>query len=446
MPRIHTISLGCPKNRVDTERLLGTLAAMAAPASLEHADTPEAADLILVNTCGFIQPAVEESLETILDAARAKAPEAKLAVVGCLVSRYGAVELASELPEVDAFLSTRDLADPLAWPRTVKELLGLGAEARPGRLLSTAPHAYLKVAEGCRHACAFCTIPSIRGPLRSQPLATVLSEARAMLAAGARELVLVAQDLTDYGKDLGSDHGLADLVEALCGLQDEGLHWLRLMYLYPAGLDEALLERLQALAGLGSPLVPYFDVPLQHAHPDILKAMGRPFAQDPARVVERLRAFFPGAALRTSLITGYPGETENRFAALRDFVLAARFDHLGVFAFCPEEGTRAVALPDQVDPDLAQSRREELMTLQAEISGERLAGYVGRELEVLVEGPEPEWPGLFTGRAWFQAPEVDGLTYVSADPEGAEGAALEPGAVVRAQVVQASDHDLSALV
>ncbi|MDE5879615.1 MAG: MiaB/RimO family radical SAM methylthiotransferase, partial [Desulfovibrio sp.] len=347
-----------------------------------------------------------------------------LAVAGCMVGRYGAAELARELPEVDLWLPTEELA---RWPALVDAALGLAAAessapgrraAHPatapapcpgGRLLSTGPsYAWLKVGEGCRHRCAFCTIPSIRGPLRSTPAQALLAEARGLLAQGVRELDLVAQDVSSWGHDLagaGASSRLEDLITALAGL--EGLAWLRLLYLYPTGVTEGLLARM---AELGPPVLPYFDIPFQHAAPGLLRAMGRPFAGDPRRVVERVRAHFPEAALRTTFIVGYPGETEAQFAELCRFVEETRFTHVGVFAYQAEEGTPAAALPEQVPVPVREERRARLMELQAAISADILAATVGSRLPVLVDAPTDEWPGLHKGRVWFQAPEVDGVT------------------------------------
>ncbi len=431
--KVHTVSLGCPKNRVDTERLLGALGRDFVPE-----DDPCQAQLVLVNTCGFIRPAIEESLSTILglsDRLKALSPRPVLAVAGCLVSRFGR-ELTAGLPEVDLWLSTRELD---RWPALAAKALGRQGfpDPRP-RLLSTGPaSAYLKVSEGCNNRCRFCTIPSIRGPHVSQPLDVLESEARDLLGQGVRELVLVGQDLTAWGRDLGSKDGLPRLLERLLPLP--GLAWLRLMYLYPAGLTAQVLD---FLAQAGAPLLPYFDVPLQHAHPAILKSMGRPFATDPRLVVERIRSRFPEATLRTSLIVGYPGETEKRFQALHDFVAQACFTHLGVFPFHPEEGTPAAAMPNRVPQRVKEQRRAALMELQAGIALARMEGLVGRRLDVLLEGPHPEWPGLFKGRAWFQAPEVDGNVFVSAPP----GKTLKPGKMVKATVESATAYDLSALV
>lgn len=427
--RIHTISLGCPKNQVDTEWMLGGFGS-----AFVNAATADQADVVLINTCGFIEPAVAESLQVILDTAEDLAglnPRPPLVVTGCLVSRYGQ-DLRSELPEVDLFL---EIARQGELERRVRELLGRQDEPAPpvGRLLTSAPgFAYLKIAEGCDNRCRFCTIPSIRGPLHSRPETEIVADARRCLEQGRKELVLVAQDVTAYGRDQG-ERRLKHLLEKLAGLK--GLEWLRLMYLYPAGLDRDLLE---FLAGLGRPFIPYFDIPLQHAHPEVLASMGRPFSQDPRRVIERVRACFPDAALRTTFIVGYPGETEERFAALEKFVQDARFLHLGVFPYYAEDGSEAAVLPDQVAEEVKEERRDRIMALQSEISEELLEEFQGAELEVLVDREHEEWPGLFEGRTWFQAPEVDGMTYVS-------GNNVRPGRMIKAVIEETKTYDLVAL-
>lgn len=425
--RIHTISLGCPKNQVDTEWMLGGFG----PAFANAAE-PADADVVLINTCGFIEPAVSESLQVILDTASALVglkPKPVLVVTGCLVSRYGQ-DLQQELPEVDLFL---EIARQGELRGRLQELLGRTVDAAPGRLLTTAPsYAYLKIAEGCDNRCRFCTIPSIRGPLRSRPQTEILDDARRCLDQGRKELVLVAQDVTAYGRDHG-EKALPKLLTALAAFP--GLEWLRLMYLYPAGLDRELLA---FLADLGKPLIPYFDIPLQHAHPDILASMGRPFKRDPRAVLDQVREVFPRAALRTTCIVGYPGETEERFRALEDFVRDARFTHLGVFPYYPEDGSEAAILPDQVPDDVKEERRERIMSLQARISEEILGESAGQEMDVLVDRPHEEWPGLFEGRVWFQAPEADGITYVS-------GEGVVPGRMVRAVIEETKTYDLVAL-
>lgn len=427
--RVYTISLGCPKNRVDTENMLGQLGHAYQPA----AEISEA-DMVLINTCAFIRPAVEESVQTILDIAISLENGSRrplLAVAGCLPARYGQQELARELPEVDLWLSVQDQA---FFAHRLSAYFDIPEKA-PGRLLTTPPgYAYLKISEGCEHRCAFCTIPSIRGQLRSVPMDALQEEARRLRDQGVRELCLVAQDLTAYGRDWGAGSaGLYHLLESLLNISD--LDWIRLMYLYPTGVNRDLL---QFISRTGPPLLPYIDVPLQHAHPEILSHMGRPFANDPRRIVDRIQSIIPRACLRTSLILGYPGETEAHFQSLVSFVQEMRFWHVGVFAFSAEEGTAAARLPGQVPDKVKEQRRQELMQVQAGISKEILADFVGETMQILVDQPEPEWPALFQGRAWFQAPEVDGLTYISSK-------SARPGDMLRAEVVDSMIYDLSAL-
>lgn len=434
---VHCVSLGCPKNRVDSERMLASLAFLG---TLHAVDDPAMAQIVLINTCGFISPAVQESTQTILETAASiqdVRPRPLLVVAGCLVSRLGR-ELRDALPEVDLWLGVREEQQ---LPLEISRLLGkkkppqiMPRNMATARALSTKPaFAYLKIGEGCNHRCTFCTIPSIRGRLASTPESSLLEEAKNALDQGVSELVLVAQDLTSYGRDLGLRHGLENLLKQLARF--DGLRWLRLMYLYPAGLTTRLLR---FLGDLGPPLLPYFDLPLQHSHPEILAAMGRPFAGDPRRVVDRIRRHVPDACLRTSLIVGFPGERPHHFRALRDFVAEIRFTHLGVFAFCPEAGTPAARMPVQVGTMTKQKRRNELMALQAQISAENLARFQDQEMEVLVERASPEWPGLYEGRVWFQAPEVDGLTYVS-------GENTLPGKIIQARIQETKTYDLVAL-
>ena len=431
---VWSLSLGCPKNRVDSERLLGSLGV-----PVKSVAQMGRARLVFINTCGFIAPAVRESVRAVLDAvnrlARCK-NKPLLAVAGCMVGRYGAEELARELPEVDLWLPTGDLAD---WPALLAHALGLPdppekVTGNGGRLLSTGPsYAWLKIGEGCRHKCAFCTIPSIRGGLRSEAAPDLLAEARGLLERGVRELVLVAQDVTAWGGDTGGKKTLPYLMERLMGL--DGMAWLRLLYLYPSGVTPELLRFIKEA---GAPLLPYLDIPLQHAHPDVLARMGRPFAGDPRRVLERVRDILPEAAVRTTFIVGYPGESEAHFDSLCRFVEESRFRHLGVFAYQAEEGTPAATLPDQVPDEVKERRRATLMEIQAGISESLLEAHVGRRLPVLVDAPHPEWPGLHSGRVWFQAPEVDGMTYVS-------GPGVTPGALVECDIVENTEYDLTAL-
>lgn len=452
MIKVYSISLGCPKNRVDSERTLGELGRLLG-SPLRPVKRLASADLVFINTCGFIAPAVQESVRTILENAQVIGGlrcETKplLAVSGCLVGRYGEENLKADLPEVDLWLETSRLGE---WPRQLHDALtarnpaaalprvrGRNRLEPPGRFLSTRSYAWLKISEGCGQSCAFCTIPMIRGTVRSDSAESLVQEAQELLDRGVSEIILVAQDLTSWGRDLPGQPGLRQLIEKMLPLN--GLRWLRLMYLYPAGLDGELLEFLaEAHDGGKSPLLPYFDVPLQHADEAVLKRMGRPFAlQNPFRVVERIRKYFPQAALRTSLITGFPGETEAQFETLCRFVSEARFQNLGVFSFYAEDGTPAAAMADQLPDRVKDFRRDSIMELQADISEEMLKTYVGEHLDIIIDEPHAEWPGLFMGRAWFQAPEVDGVVYVSAEN-------VKPGDMVRAEVTESYDYDLNAL-
>ena len=435
MANIYSISLGCPKNRVDAEHLLASIP------GIRPVDAVSDAECVIINTCAFIEPAIRESVAVIaetIEEIAASTPDKRplLVVSGCLVGRFGETELAPELSEVDLWLDNRDLP---AWPEKIRGLLAsrgmvLQSPSRGTRLLSTGPsYAWLKISDGCDHACAFCTIPAIRGTFHSTPEDVLVREAEELLGYGTRELILVAQDTTAWGKDLSAEKGLRTLVERLLPLR--GLEWLRILYMYPAGLSR---EFLGFLRDAGRPFLPYFDIPVQHAHPDVLSRMGRPFARDPEKVLDRVREFFPEAALRTSIIVGFPGETDAHFQALYNFVERMRFLHLGVFAYQAEEGTPAASMRGRVSRTVKEERRNALMTLQAEISEELLQSFVGERMDILVDAPHPEWPGLFTGRAWFQAPEIDGLTYVS-------GPGVEAGNMVQADIVESRVYDLVGL-
>ena len=423
---VWSVSLGCPKNRVDTERCLGSLGCTIVP--VERADQ---ADLVLINTCAFIESAVRESLKTIFDALEAckDAGRSPLFVVaGCLVGRYGKATLAGEITEVDLWLETASMA---FWPSMIQERLFGQAIRAQGRLLSTGPsYAWLKIGEGCRHRCAFCTIPQIRGPLVSDEAQALREEAKTLVDKGVRELVLVAQDVSAWGSEKGKS--LCDLLPTLAEIDD--LTWLRLLYLYPSGISEALLT---CMRDIGAPLLPYFDIPIQHVEPSILKAMGRPDTDDPRALLDRIHAVFPDAALRTSLIVGFPGETDEDFESLARFVEEGHCLHLGVFAYSAEEGTRAAGFPNQVPKSVATARRDRLMAIQHAVSRKKLLASVGSTLPVLIDSAHPEWPTLFKGRVWFQAPEIDGITYISAESS--------PGSLVQAEIVESIDYDLTAL-
>ncbi len=444
---VYTVSLGCPKNLVDTENMLTQLKGFYTPAN-----TLKEADIVLINTCAFIRPAVEESIETILDIAHdlQERPEKPVLVVsGCLLNRYQD-ELRQNLPEVDLWVPFSQQND---WLRLVAELLSSEHRSTPlleslnyltdsiktnmpdqKRVISTDPgYAYLKISEGCSHKCSFCLIPSLRGTQVSRPVKEIVTEAKALTDNGIKELCLVAQDVLAYGRDLDSSFGLRSLLDQLVELP--GLHWLRLLYLHPSGMTS---DFLQYLKGISSSFLPYFDLPFQHVNREILSRMGRPGHNHPLRIIETIRDVFPGAALRTSLIVGYPGETDKHFQELADFVQQVEFTHLGVFPFYPEEGTLSSRQPGQITEEQKKERQSILMSMQKEISQGILQGLRQTYQEVLIDKRHPEWPTLYKGRVWFQAPEIDGITYIS-------GQDLSPGEMVKAQIVDNTEYDLQAL-
>jgi ribosomal protein S12 methylthiotransferase len=410
------VSLGCPKNLVDTEIMLGRLT----QAGWEVSGTPEAADLLLVNTCGFIEAACKEAVDAILELARVKegAPEKRLVVAGCLVQRYGE-ELTQELPEVDLFIGVNDfpaLPDILADLRTGAE--GQLVHAAPpyiygeveARFPATPAHlAYLKIAEGCSHRCTFCIIPQIRGPFRSRPLKTLVREAENLAAAGVKELILVAQDTTAYGWEEAGQPELAALLGELDAI--DGFRWIRLLYGHPARISQELLETIAE-----SPrILPYLDLPIQHGHDEVLRRMGRGYGrQRILDAVRHIREILPGTTLRTTVMTGFPGETEEHFQSLVNLIEEVRFDHLGVFLYCPEVGTPAAAWSPKVPRREARRRARLLKALQAKIVKTRLQALVGTVAEVLVEGVSPESDYLLTGRMMSQAPDIDGQVYITA--------------------------------
>jgi ribosomal protein S12 methylthiotransferase len=402
---------------VDTEIMLGRLH----QEGWEVVASPEAASLLLVNTCAFIASASQEAVDTILEMARFKEadPGKRLVVTGCLVQRFGA-ELPAQLPEVDCFIGVHD------FPRLSRILQGCVqpetrlyhdsppfdyAAAQPRYPATPRAWAYLKIAEGCSHRCTYCTIPAIRGPLRSRPLETLLAEARALAASGVKELNLVAQDTTAYGRDRQGAPGLPELLRELCGIQ--GLEWLRLLYGHPARITPELLETMAA----HPQICPYLDLPIQHGHDEMLRRMGRGYSRgDIRKICRQIRDFIPHAALRTTVMVGFPGETEEHFAALMDLIQEVRFEHLGVFLYSPEEGTPAASFTPQVPRRLARQRARMITTVQARIVKARLKSLKGLVLPVLVEGVSPESEYLLRGRLLTQAPDIDGQVYLTGGP------------------------------
>ena len=432
--RVYMHTLGCPKNRVDSEVMLGTLA----QAGFRLEQDAARADVIVVNTCGFIESAKVESIDAIVELADHKRTgrARKLVVAGCLVQRH-AEELAKALPEVDHFLGTgaypdiaRIVSDAQAKRLVVPDPDFVHSAASP-RVNSLPSHtAYLKISEGCDNACAFCIIPKLRGPQRSRPVDDVVAEAEGLAARGAIELSLVAQDLTAYGYDLPGRPRLHELLRALAKV--DGVRWIRLHYAYPRDVPDALVGAIAEEPRI----VKYLDMPLQHSSDRLLRSMKR--GRDSAflrGLLARLRARIPGLALRTSLIVGLPGETERDFEDLLSFVEEQRFERLGVFEYSPEEGTPAAEMARQVPHAVKRERRERIMEVQQGISRAHQRSMIGRRIEVLVEGRSEETEHLLAGRHAQQAPEIDGLTYVN------DGVAY-PGEIVTVEVTDASEYDL----
>lgn len=455
--RIYFVSLGCPKNQVDTELMLGQVEA----AGHSLVDSPDAADVLVVNTCAFIDAAKEESVDTILELAQHKAGAAgrKLVVTGCLAQRY-ADQLAKDIPEIDHILGSADfqtLASAIAPQPLVKlpsgKPKGRAKKPLPVIQVSETPayiydheaprvrigarhSAYVKVAEGCDRPCSFCIIPKLRGPQRSRRIDDIVAEARALAAEGVVEINLIAQDLTRYGWDQGSSPAsrqtLAQLLREL-GQIDE-LSWIRLHYTFPSAFDDDLIDTIAR----EPKVVKYIDVPLQHISDPMLKRMRRGHSSRVTReLVKQLRARIDDLVLRTTFIVGHPGETDAEFEELCEFVAASRFDRAGAFTYSVEPGTTSAMLPHRVDADVMHERQQRLMEIQRQISRARHDAMVGKELTVLVEGVSSESEYLLEGRWYGQAPGIDGVTYL------ANGQAA-PGALVRARVTQASDYDLAA--
>lgn len=409
-------------------------------------DGPEEADVIVVNTCSFIRPATEESINTVLELAKYKQAGTcqKLVVTGCMVQRYGK-DLEQELPEVDHFLGTGE------YHRIDSVLLGREEQMQKSyvdtpiylhddtapRVNSWAPHsAYLKISEGCDHKCAFCIIPQLRGRMRSRTVASLVTEAERLAASGVVELTLISQDSTAYGRDLADGSNIGGLVRALAKV--EGVRWIRVHYLYPHGVPEDLLRAMAE----EEKVCRYLDIPLQHASGPMLKAMRRGVTRaGQEKILERIRHYVPDVALRTTFIVGFPGETEEDFSELMKFAEAQRFDRLGVFTYYPEDGTPAATLEGQVLEKVKKERQRKLMNLQKKISRERHRTLVGKVLPLLVDGVSEESEYLMRGRLRSQAPDVDGQVYIQNPPED-----LRAGQIRMVKVVKAAAYDLVAEV
>lgn len=469
MSKIGFVSLGCPKNLVDSEVMMGILE------NNSHQLTTEknSADIIVVNTCGFIDAAKQESINTILEMAQYKQTGQcqKLIVTGCLVERYRQ-ELQEEIPEIDALLGTNEVEEilgvcnstdkvaslrrslPIITPSLLRETdnfvdivgqvpkrekdLALAAylynDSTPRKRTTPKFYSYIKVSEGCEHPCTFCIIPKLRGDFRSRRLGSILKEAEMLASQGVKELILIAQDSTWYGQDLGIKDGLATLLKSLARV--DGIEWIRFLYSYPSRLSNAVLDVMAEEPKLCN----YVDIPLQHASTRMLKAMKRPGNREfVEKLVNRMRERVPGIVIRTTFIVGFPGETEEDFQELMDFCKQMEFDNLGVFTYSDEEGTPAYEMSDKVPLRIAQSRQRKLMKQQAQISRRHNKKMIGKEVKVLFEGESKESDLLWQGRMQSQAPEIDGCILINDAPDKFS---VEPGSFVTVKITEAHDYDL----
>ena len=454
----HLISLGCAKNSVDSD----SMAQLLEHDGYRLVSEPQQAGILVVNTCGFIGAAREESYSVLHDMAQAKRPDQILIAAGCLTQRYGA-EVARQVPGVDGILGTRRWMDIVQVVRAVRKGAQTtsafqgqaGSGLRPGPLyhLPEAPtigrdekgvlrasksgaSAYLKIADGCRRPCAFCAIPLIKGTTVSRPAETVLDEAQRLQEMGVRELILIAQDTTDYGQDLGLKDGLAGLLEGITSRVPQ-LEWLRIMYAFPGYVTDRLIDVMAA----NPQILPYLDIPLQHAAPETLTRMRRPANVDWVHAtLAKMRKALPDLAIRTTFIVGYPGETEKEFEILLDFTRELRFDHVGAFKFSFEPGTASEPLGDPVQAEVKEERYQRLMELQQGISLQINQTYVGKTLDVLIEGFDN---GIAIGRSYRDAPEIDGLVLVEADDSKPAGEQPAIGTIVPVKISGAMAYDLT---
>lgn len=436
--KIYLKSLGCARNQVDSEQMLGWLQ----KAGWKITNSPEEAQVIVVNTCSFIEDAADESIDAILALSALKTDGCckRLVVTGCLPERYRE-EIVEALPEVDVFLGTGafDRIIDAAEGRLdssgclLPDPDGIVVDSNE-RIDGTAPATYLKIAEGCNRHCTYCIIPRLRGRQKSRPIDTILSEARRLLAKGVKELVLVSQETTAYGQDLADDLGLGDLLRGLANLAEARNAWIRFLYGHPESIDSDVISAVAEHDNI----CPYFDIPIQHASSKILKLMGRGYTfNDLERLCKDIRSRIPQAVLRTTVIVGFPGETEADFKELQTFIEKTQFDHLGVFTYSDSEDLPSHPLPNPVDKKTAKRRKHRLMTCQQKISALNNQKYLGRELTVLVESCQEE--NLFIGRAHFQAPEVDGLVYLHTRKGSPQ---IQVAQFCRTRIIDTLEYDL----
>jgi ribosomal protein S12 methylthiotransferase len=430
--KVGMVNLGCAKNLVDTEIMMGLLN----QAGFEMVGDERGADVVVVNTCGFLASAQQESARQIIELGQGG--KVKIVMAGCMVQRHRE-EVLEALPEVSAAIGSGDLKDIV---KVVERVLDNERftiisekptysydEVLPRMQVTLGPSSFVKISEGCDHQCSFCIIPQLRGGHRSRPMETIVEETKQLVANGTREVVLIAQDSTRYGIDLYKRAALPELLTMLNEV--EGLNWIRVHYAYPMYVNDALLNAMRDLPKV----VKYMDIPLQHAHPATLRRMRRPTNETVGDLVDRIRAGVPGIAIRTSMIVGFPGETEEEFQALYDFMVEKKLDHVGVFEFSREEGTTAYPLPDRIPKKVSKLRRAKLMELQQGISQAIHDGLVGQELDLLVEGIEAK-SGILIGRTFRDAPDVDGTFFARGSIDA------EPGDIVRVRVTVAKPYDL----
>ena len=423
MLKLFIISLGCAKNQVDTESMMGNLL----PTGFSLTDNPQAADVLLVNTCSFIEPAREESVESILELVNTKSDNQKLIVAGCMPQRYG-LQLEDEIPEVNLWLdiaSEDSIAEKVAaWFPEQLSLVNHKLSVR----LTPQHYAYLRIADGCNHLCSFCAIPGIRGAYKSVPQTDVVDNARQMAEQGVIELNIIAQDTSSYGKDFRNVKiSLPSLLKQLCKIDE--IKWIRLQYLYPASITDELID---VIAGENK-ICPYFDVPLQHIAENVLRSMKRPGKDFTLKLLEKIRKSIPDAAIRTSVIVGYPNEGEPEFNELKQFISDFKFNRLGVFQYSREEDTSAFNLEDPVPEGIKAERQSIIMEIQQRISLENNKKLIGKTLPVIVDSVEEE---NAIGRTLWDAPEVDGLVYIDKTPE------IKQGTVVDVEITNADTYDL----
>lgn len=436
----HLVSLGCAKNTVDSD----SMAQLLIRDGYRAVDDAARANVLIVNTCGFIGPAKQESLDTLQRLADAKRDGQILIAAGCLTQRYG-IEVAQKIPGVDGILGTRRWMDIVQVVRALRktshpeplyhlpDVKTVGLDEHDVMRVNVAgASAYLKIADGCRRPCAFCAIPLIKGTAVSRPIETIVNEARRLRDSGVRELVLIAQDTTDYGHDLGLKDGLAVLLENLAASVPD-LDWIRVMYAYPGYVTDRLIDVMAS----NKQILPYLDMPLQHAHPKTLYRMKRPSNIEWVhKTLEKMRGAIPDLAIRTTFIVGYPGETDEEYQALLDFVQEIRFDRVGVFQFSFEPGTTSEPLGDPIPPEVKQERFARLMELQQGISLQINQSYVGRTLDVLIEGVDED-KGISIGRSYRDAPEIDGMVFVESK--------LKVGKIVPVKITGAMVYDLAGM-